>query len=205
MTWQPTAHWPIWVAVALALIAVAWFLGSAATRLDRLHRRVEGATVALDDQLLRRAQAATELAVSGLLDPASAVLLHQAAVEATDAGRQRATQVALDPFSANRLAQYDFVREHAESDLSRTLRAVLDELPDGHPALLDRQELADLCFRVRLARRFHNDAVTAALTVRRKRIVRWARLAGRAPLPRTVEIDDEPPRRLHSVTVPGGS
>ncbi len=198
-------NWPIWIAVALVLIAIAWFLSSAATRIDRLHRRVEGATVALDDQLLRRAQAATELAVSGTLDPASAELLHQAAVDAIAAGRQRAAQVALNPFSASRLQQYDLVREHAESDLSRTLRAVLDDLPDGHPALADQEELADLCFRVRLARRFHNDAVTAALAVRRKRIVRWARLAGRAPLPRTVEIDDEPSGSLHSITVPGGS
>ena len=28
-------NWPIWIAVALALIAIGWFLGSASTRLDR--------------------------------------------------------------------------------------------------------------------------------------------------------------------------
>ena len=45
--------------------------------------------------------------------------------------------------------------------------------------------------RVQLARRFHNDAVTDVRRVRRKRVVRWFRLAGHAEMPRTFEIDDE--------------
>ena len=50
--------------------------------------------------------------------------------------------------------------------------------------------------RVQLARRFHNDAVAQALRVRRKRVVRWARLAGHASLPVMVEIDDSVPPGL---------
>jgi hypothetical protein len=47
-----------------------------------------------------------------------------------------------------------------------------------------------------MARRFYNDAVAAAQRVRRKRVVRWARLAGRAGMPPMVEIDDSVPAGL---------
>ena len=52
---------------------------------------------------------------------------------------------------------------------------------------------------MQLARRFHNDAVTDVRRVRRKRVVRWFRLAGHAELPRTVEIDDELPPCLDTL------
>jgi hypothetical protein len=48
------------------------------------------------------------------------------------------------------------------------------------------------------SRRFHNDAVRSCLAVRKQRIVRLFRLAGSAPLPRTVELDDEVPLTLRS-------
>lgn len=184
MTW-----W--WLAAAAVLLVVAWQLSAAARRLDRLHRRVEGAAGALDSMLVRRAHAATSVAVSGLLDPASAVLLNEAADRAVRAGKLANQAV---PQSESRLAEYDREREVAESDLSRTLRATLDALPSDHPLVAtgELDELADAWFRVRLARRFYNDAVRSALGVRRKRIVRLARLAGTAPLPAMVEIDDEP-------------
>jgi hypothetical protein len=38
--------------------------------------------------------------------------------------------------------------------------------------------------------------VAQAQRVRRKRVVRWARLAGRADLPRMVELDDSSPSAL---------
>ena len=41
-------------------------------------------------------------------------------------------------------------------------------------------------------------------SVRRTRLVRWARLAGTAPLPRTVEIDDEPAELLRQLDRAGG-
>lgn len=182
------------VLLVLAVLATGWYLLFLARRLDRLHRRVEGAAVALDNQLLRRAQAATELAASGLLEPASAVLVAGAAAQALEAGEGRAAQLALDPFSGSRLDDHSDDREAAESDLSRALRATLDALPDDDPARTGGHldGLAAVSHRVVLARRFHNDAVSHARTVRRKRLVRLARLAGSAPAPRTVEIDDEP-------------
>ena len=169
------------VFVLLALLGLAWYLSWTATRLDRLHARVEGARSALDAQLVRRASIALEIATSGLLDPASAVLLAGAAHEA----REREGET----------------RELAESDLTQALQAALPpeavkELradPLGDELVT---ELASAGRRVTLARRFHNDAVRAVRVVRAKRTVRLLRLAGHAPMPATFEMDDAVPDAL---------
>ena len=57
-------------------------------------------------------------------------------------------------------------------------------------------ELAVACRRVELARRFHNDVVRSALQLRRKRVVRWFRLAGYTSMPTTADFDDTPPAGL---------
>lgn len=185
-----TSLWTDVLAVLVVLGALAWYLSFSAARLDRLHHRVEGSRGALDNQLLRRASAAGELAASGLLDPATSLLLASAAAEAIAAGEgDTAGEDDPDRFS----------REAAESDLSRALRAALEDpeqvrllREDSRGArLLDALEAAG--HRVRLARRFHNDAVAQAQRVRGKRVVRWARLSGRAPMPSTFEVDDDPP------------
>ena len=150
----------LFLVVALLALA-AWYLTFTAARLDRLHARVEGARAALDAQLQRRASATAQLATSGLLDPASSVLLLQAAHDAREA----------DPED----------QEIRESDLSRALRVVLDEPavvealePDPVGAAL-LAELTSASARVALARRFHNEAVGAVRVVRRQRLVRWLR------------------------------
>lgn len=159
------------------LVVLGWYLSFSAGRLDRLHARVEGARAALDAQLVRRASVALEIATSGLLDPASAVLLAAAAHDAREASEDS--------------------RDQAESDLTRALQAALGDVSDelaADPLGRDLlEELAAASKRVQLARRFHNDAVAASRDVRRKRVVRWLHLAGRAPLPDTVEIDDTEP------------
>lgn len=187
--------WAAVLGAVVVLVLLAWYLTFSAARLDRLHHRVEGARGALDNQLLRRAGAASELASSGLLDPATSLLLAGAAAEAVAAGEG-------DDSLEEGLGRDPVRREVAESDLSRALRAALDD-PDQMRVLrsdpLGRDLLAALdaaALRVRLARRFHNDAVKQTQRVRAKRIVRWARLAGHAPLPETFEMDDEPPALL---------
>ena len=52
------------------------------------------------------------------------------------------------------------------------------------------QRTVDVILRTGFARRFHNDAVRDALVVRRRRIVRWFRLAGTARLPSFFEMDE---------------
>jgi hypothetical protein len=44
--------------------------------------------------------------------------------------------------------------------------------------------------RVQLARRFHNDIVVTTRELRRRRLVTWLRLAGHAPMPDTIELED---------------
>ena len=70
--------------VVIVLLVAAWYLSYSAARLDRLHAKVEGAMSALDAQLIRRAEAALELANSGVLDPASALLIADAATESLE-------------------------------------------------------------------------------------------------------------------------
>ena len=55
--------------VVIVLLVAAWYLSYSAARLDRLHAKVEGAMSALDAQLIRRAEAALELANSGASSP----------------------------------------------------------------------------------------------------------------------------------------
>jgi hypothetical protein len=157
--------------VVLLAVYVSWRAG----RLDRLHARLEAARAALDAALLRRNCVAVELASSGLLDPATSVLLAEAAHDARTGGRPR---------------------ELAESDLSRALRAAFSQ-PDFRASLRDAEgaealltELESAAHQVFLARKFYNDAVTATNSARRRFLVRALRLAGRAPAPEFFEIDD---------------
>lgn len=175
-----------WLAVVVAaLVVLGWYLSFTATRLDRLHARVEGAAGALDAALVRRSGTALQLATAGLLDPASALLLAGAAHDAREAEGTTGPD-----------------REQAESDLTRALHAVLDD--PGQVAAIEADpsgratlgELATACSRTTLARRFHNDAVRAARVVRRKRVVRLLRLAGHARWPASFEADDTVPLAL---------
>ena len=64
-----------WTVLVTLLVVIGWLLYARAVRVDRLHRQVLGARATLEAQLVHRAQAALELATSGLLDPASGLLL----------------------------------------------------------------------------------------------------------------------------------
>lgn len=170
------------VPVAVIVVLLALYLPWTAARTDRLHWRVDKSRAVLDAQLLRRSGAALDLAGAGLLDPASAVLVADAA------SRARVVE--------------ESGREQSESELTEALGAALGD-PDyvrslrsrpGADAALD--ELGAACRRVGHARRFHNDTVRSARRLRQKTLVRWLGLAGRAPWPDTVELDDEVPRGL---------
>ena len=167
------------VAALTIFLFAGLYVSWRATRLDRLHARVEVARAALDAALVRRSAAALELAASSMLDPAASLLLAGAAHDARAAA--------------------DDDRELAESDLSRSLRAVFEQpdfrvklaVRDGGGALV--AELDAAAAKVLLARRFYNDAVAATRASRRRALVRLLRLAGRAPTPPFFEIDDAPP------------
>ena len=93
--------------------------------------------------------------------------------------------------------------EVAENTLTRRLAAVdLAALPAALAA-----ELADAEQSVLIARRVHNDAVRDTLDLRSRRLVRWLRLAGTAPVPAYFEIADpqpwQPPAPAPADVVPG--
>ncbi len=69
--------------------------------------------------------------------------------------------------------------------LARVDRTALP--PDVRTALADAEQL------LVLARRVHNDAVRDTLGLRSRRLVRWLRLAGTAPMPAYFEIADPSP------------
>lgn len=169
--------------IALAVVAlIGLYLRGLAGRLDRLHVRVDAARDALDAQLVRRTSAALDLAHAGLLDPATSVLLAEEAY-----GAQTASERG---------------RPRAESELTGALNAALPDGPTVEMLTSNArgQELlgglSAACGRVVLARRFYNDAVGTTLVIRRRRLVRWLRLAGTAPLPSAFDMDDHPPQSL---------
>lgn len=165
--------------LALLLIALfALYLSMTAGRLDRLHRRIDLAESGLDAQLLRRSGIALELASNGLLDPATSMVLSEAA---------HAARISSDKSIPE--------RDIAESDLTEALSAALD--PEEYAFVLTEKggpeilaELSAAVQRVELSRRFLNDAVRACSQLRKQRAVRWFHLAGRTPWPTFREIND---------------
>ena len=156
---------------AFIVIFAIWYLSYSATRLDRLHNRVETSWANLDGLLQRRAAVALEIAKSEIADPASSLLLTAAAHQARDAEMS--------------------ARSQAESGLSGVLGLLLH---DGHlvSGSIEKEllrELSELTDKIRIAIALHVDAVNRTQMVRRKPVFRIFRLAGRAPLPVTYEFE----------------
>jgi len=173
--------WTIIVLVVLAVVLWSFYISWRASRLDRLHNRAEAARTALDLALVRRAAAASELASSGLLDPATSLLLADAV------RRVRGTGPA--------------ERDLAESDLTRALRATLgdpdfrkelagDSAPDHGGAAELVAEVEAAAQQVFIARKFYNDLAGRTVYARRRPLARALRLAGSAPLPVFFDMDD---------------
>lgn len=166
-----------WVVVmAVPVVAAAVLVGLwcwwTAGRLDRMHLRVEAARASLHTQLQHRASVATELAIDGLGDPASAVLL----LEAARAAREGEGE-----------GEGEWI---AESELTAVLLAL--DLPDrGEEPLVG--DLTDAARKAAMARRIHNDVAATTQRLHRRRRVRWFHLAGRAVVPAMIDFDDRPP------------
>lgn len=191
--------WTIIVLAILALVLWSFYISWRASRLDRLHNRVEAARTALDLALVRRASAASDLASSSLLDPATSLLLADAVHRARQANPAE--------------------RDLAESDLTRALRATLGEPgirgeldngggdlspgpgasgqdsgrdgvaeEEGAEELFDEVEKA--ARQVFIARKFYNDVAGRTLDARRRPLARVLRLSGSARQPEFFDMDD---------------
>jgi len=162
-----------WVALSFMLLISLWYLSFTATRLDRLHHRVETSWANLDVLLQKRAAVALEIAHSDIADPASSMLLTGAAYQARDADIKS--------------------RSQAESGLSGALGLLLED--SQHLATAADNvlltELSALTDKIRVAIAIHTDAVTRTQMVRGKFVVKVFRLAGTAPLPVTYEFESD--------------
>ena len=171
--------WTYFVLVLLALVLWGFYISWRASRLDRLHNRLEAARTALDLAMVRRSSAASGLASSGLLDPAASLLLADAVRRVKVAGQAE--------------------RDLAESDLTQALRAVFGqpgfrgelEESDGGAELIGEVEAA--AQQVFIARKFYNDLAARTMDARRRPLARVFRLAGGAPQPEFFEMDDALP------------
>ena len=159
-----------WLVALIAVLVVGGvYLVGTANRLDRLHVRTDAAWAALEAALARRAVVAR--AAAGVL------------------ALPRLRAVAETAESAPRVA-----REDAENVLTSALS---DVDRSALPVELS-VELDDAEHRVVIARRVYGDAVRDTLVQRRRRAVRWFKLAGMAPRPEYFEIAEpdltrEPP------------
>jgi len=152
---------------------LGWYLSFSATRLDRLHHRVETSWANLDGLLQRRAAVAIEIARSEISDPASSMLLTFAAHQARDASVRN--------------------RSQAETGLTGALGILLENAQDfstpNEQELL--HELQDLTDKIKMAISIHVDSVNRTHMVRGKWLIRTFRLAGTAPEPVVYEFEGD--------------
>jgi hypothetical protein len=164
------------VLVVLAVVLWGFYVSWRASRLDRLHNRAEAARTALDLALVRRASAASELASSGLLDPAASLLLGEAVRRARQVGQAE--------------------RDLAESDLTRLLRATLGD-PDFRKEFAGDKGAEELVAEVEaaaqqvfIARKFYNDLAGRTVDARRRPLAKVLHLSGSAKQPEFFDMDD---------------
>ncbi|MGH3761947.1 NUDIX hydrolase [Actinophytocola sp.] len=155
------------IALVVALVLGLW-LAATANRLDRLHVRTDAAWAALDAALARRAVVGRAVAAAMRLEDAGA----DVAADKLRAAAERAEHTERSE------------REEAENALSLQLAGV----DRGRLPLALTAELIDAEQRMVIARRVYNDAVRDTLGQRRRRVVRWLKLAGTAPQPEYFEI-----------------
>lgn len=148
--------------VLIVMLVMVWYLSFTATRLDRLHHRVETSWGNLDAALKTRSALALEIARSNLVDPATSMLLLAAAHVAVVADQSE--------------------RADAEEELSQLLLSLLEEKALDSDGEIFR-ELNSARDRLRIAIALHLEAVSRTQAQRKRPIVRIFRLAGRAPLP----------------------
>jgi hypothetical protein len=159
--------------ILLLIVLIGWYLSFSASRLDRLHHRVETSWATLDSLLQKRAALAQEIVVESNLDPATAYLISTSATAARDANI--------------------IERSAAESVLSEALKLVQNAALDNSLELPSELlvELSDLTSKVKLAINIHLEAVNATRNVRSQLIIRLFRLAGKAPLPVRYAFEDD--------------
>lgn len=161
------------VGVALAILLFAWYLSFSASRLDRLHHRVETSWEHLDALLQRRAALASEISHQTELDPATDFILLQSAY------------VSREEAIAD--------RNDAERSLSESLKFLRESARSGEVKISLRlmDELTELTEKITVAISIHLEAVNSVAKLRSKPIYRLFHLAGKAKLPRIYSFEED--------------
>ena len=159
--------------ILLVIVIIGWYLSFSASRLDRLHHRVETSWATLDSLLQQRAALAQQIVAESNLDLATAYLISTSAISARKANI--------------------IERSAAESVLSESLKLVQNSAQDNSLELPSELlvELSDITNKVKMAINIHLEAVNATRNVRSKVFIRLFRLAGKAPLPVRYEFEDD--------------
>jgi len=161
------------IVIILFVLLIGWYLSFSASRLDRLHHKVETSWATLDALLQQRAALAHEIVAESNLDPATAYLISSSATSARNANI--------------------IERSSAESVLSESLKLVQGAAID-HSLELPFDllvELSNITEKVKMAINIHLEAVNATRNVRAKPFIRLFRLAGKAPLPVRYSFEDD--------------
>ncbi len=164
------------VTVVGVVILIAWVLSYRASRIDRLHARIEGCWHALDAMLVRRSEALLELANSGTLDPASSLLLSYGVSEVLEVDEP---------------GPHHPVRVERENGLAETATIVIAQAAPAALASVDadmRATVEQTSRQVNVAASFYNDAVTDVIAIRDQALTKIACLAGKAPRLQPIEI-----------------
>lgn len=161
-------------------IYVLWHLSHQAGRLDRLHHRIDVAHAALDGHLARRAGVVAELGIA-TKDQDLVSIAH------------KALTISPNDFDARSIVENQMMAQLSKSfsDTARLAELLTDQEIAG---LIEDLKTDNL--RVQLSRRFHAEAVRAALNLRDQRLVRWFHLAGHAQRPTTLDFADSLPQNL---------
>jgi len=159
--------------IIFALLLGAWYLSFLASRLDRLHHRVETSWEHLDALLQRRAAIALEISHFAAIDPATSFLLTAAAYQAREANI--------------------IERSDAESALSETLKLIRSQ--DMATTTASESDifagLVRITEKISVGITIHTEAVNTARNLRSQFIFRIFRLAGHAPLPMRYAFEDD--------------
>ncbi len=169
-----SAGWLVLI-VLLAVLLTSWNTFTA-TRLDRLHARVDAAQAALDAQLVRRVAAMRHAVEAGCT------------ARSDLSGADKVRYEAIAQFA---LTATGSERQSAENEVGR----VVSDLCAGQHGLTTAAaaELRESAARVLIARRFYNDAVRDTRALRTQRMARLLHLAGQRAMPQFFDIDDTLP------------
>jgi hypothetical protein len=161
------------VLVVLVVLLFIWYLSFTASRLDRLHHRVETSWEHLDALLQRRAALALEISHQSDLDPATDLLLTQSAYVSRE-------EAIIDRNDAERSLSESlkFLRESAKNDEVSISVSLLDEL-------------TNLTEKITLAISIHLEVVRSVGRLRSRFIYRMFHLAGKAKLPPIYSFEEE--------------